>query len=112
MKARSRSQWVNGDAKADFAVENGDSPGSVSVLLNKGDGSFQPKVDYPIGDSGLGSLAIGDLNGDGKSDLATANSANGSAGTVSVLLNKGDGSLVSGATTPPGANPSGLRQAI
>ena len=36
------------------------------------------------------SVAIGDLNGDGKPDLATANRG---ASTVSVLLNRGDGSF-------------------
>ena len=36
------------------------------------------------------SVAIGDLNGDGKPDLATANDG---ASSVSVLLNRGDGSF-------------------
>ena len=52
------------------------------MLLNRGDGSFQAKLDYRTG-RGPDSVAIGDLNGDGKPDLATANAAN----TVSVLLN-------------------------
>jgi hypothetical protein len=59
------------------------------VLLNRGDGSFQAKRDYRTG-SGPSSVAIGDLNGDGKPDLVTAN---GDAHTVSVLLNRGDGSF-------------------
>ena len=53
------------------------------MLLNRGDGSFQAKVDYATG-PGPNSVAIGDLNGDGKPDLATANLAGHS---VSVLLN-------------------------
>ena len=48
--------------------------------------SFAPARSYPTG-YGPNSVAIGDLNGDGKPDLATAN------GTVSVLLNRGDGSF-------------------
>ena len=44
---------------------------SVSVLPNRGDGSFQAKLDYAT-EPAL-SVAIGDLNGDGKPDLATAN---------------------------------------
>ena len=44
------------------------------MLLNSGDGSFQAKRDYPTGD-GPDSVAIGDLNGDGKPDLATANAS-------------------------------------
>ena len=59
------------------------------MLLNRGDGSFQAKRDYATG-RGPDSVAIGDLNGDGKPDLATANS---DANTVSVLANRGDGSF-------------------
>ena len=44
------------------------------------------------------SVAIGDLNGDRKPDLVTAN-ADGP--TVSVLLNRGDGSFGRSATTEP-----------
>ena len=59
------------------------------MLLNRGDGSFRAKGDYGIrGDPFR--IAIGDLNGDGKRDLATDN---GSA-SVSVLLNSGDGSFL------------------
>ena len=69
-------------ASSDLATANYDT-NSASVLLNQGDGSFQPKVDYKAGGHPL-SVAIGDLNGDGKPDLAT---------TSSVLLNRGDGSF-------------------
>ena len=41
-------------------------------------------VDYPY------SIAVGDFNGDGKLDLAVANSGNS---TVSVLLGNGNGTL-------------------
>ncbi|MBM4360997.1 MAG: FG-GAP repeat protein, partial [Deltaproteobacteria bacterium] len=44
---------------------------------------FQAKVDYPVG-ADLFSVTAGDLNGDGKVDLATANAG---PDTVSVLLN-------------------------
>ena len=60
------------------------------MLLNRGDGSFQFRRDYATG-GGPVSVAIGDLNGDGKPDLVAATS---NANTrVSVLLNKGDGSF-------------------
>ena len=54
------------------------------MLLNRGDGSFEAKRDYATG-SGPESVAIGDLNGDGRPDLAIANTDVTS--TVSVLLN-------------------------
>jgi hypothetical protein len=53
------------------------------VLLNRGDGSFEARLDYATGNAPW-SLAIGDLNGDGKADLATANP---NAYSVSELLN-------------------------
>ena len=62
---------------------------TISVLLNRGDGTFQAKRDYATG-RGPESVAIGDLNRDGKLDLATANVY---ANAVSVLLGRGDGSF-------------------
>jgi hypothetical protein len=59
------------------------------VLVNRGDGSFQAKLDYGTGLRSW-SVAISDLNGDRKPDLATANPF---ANTVSVLVNRGDGSF-------------------
>jgi hypothetical protein len=51
-------------------------------LLNKGDGSFDERLNYKAG-KGPAAVAIGDLNGDGKPDLVTANY---NANTVSVFL--------------------------
>lgn len=45
---------------------------TISVLLGMGDGTFAAKVDYPTGGQPL-SLAVGDLNGDGRMDLAITN---------------------------------------
>jgi hypothetical protein len=75
------------DGIADLVVTNYTS-GNVSVLLGKGDGTFQPAQNYVVG-AGPVSVAVGDFNGDGKLDIVTAN-ANG---TVSVLLGKGDGTF-------------------
>jgi len=82
-------------------------PGSVSVLLGDGDGTFQTHVDYAIGPGslrGFASLAVGDFNGDGKPDLAVVNGDN----TVSVLLAKGDGSFQAHVDYSTGVNPSSL----
>ena len=42
---------------------------TVSVLLGNGDGTFGTKTDFATGDY-PSSVAIGDLNGDGRPDLA------------------------------------------
>jgi len=86
----------NGDGKPDLAVANTNSS-TVSILLNTtANGAttptFAPKVDFTT-DYGPLSVSIGDLNGDGKPDLAVAN--NGSS-TASILLN----TTATRATTP------------
>ena len=78
----------NGDGKPDLAVANY-APGTISVLLGNGNGTFQPHVDYATGRYPE-SVAVADFNRDGKLDLAVAN--NGS-NTVSILLGNGDGTF-------------------
>jgi VCBS repeat protein/ASPM-SPD-2-Hydin domain-containing protein/centrosomal CEP192-like protein len=100
----------NGDGKLDLAVANSDcpsspcGPGSVSVLLGSGDGTFQIHVDCAAG-TGPSSVAAGDFSGDGKTDLAVANSSDN---TVSILLGNGDGTFQAHQDTPVGAGPDGL----
>jgi FG-GAP-like repeat/FG-GAP repeat len=82
---------VNGDGKPDLVTNNRGSQ-KVSVLLGNGDGTFQAHQDYPAGpggSSGPTSVAIADVNGDGKPDLVTSNDI----GSVSVLLGSGDGTF-------------------
>jgi hypothetical protein len=78
---------LNGDRHPDIAVSN-PMRGCVSVLLNNGNGTFGTAKTYAVGGSPT-SLALGDVSGDGKLDIVTANSK----GTVSVLVNNGNGTF-------------------
>ena len=70
---------VNGDGKPDLVVANSclgqncDTNGSVGVLLGNGDGTFQTAVTYGSGGEATSSVAVADVNGDGKPDMVVAN---------------------------------------
>jgi hypothetical protein len=86
---------VNGDGKPDLLVANTCKDihctnSSIGVLLGNGDGTFQSALSYSAGGFGARSIAIVDVNGDGKSDLLTANY---SSNTVGLLLGNGDGTF-------------------
>ncbi len=107
---------LNDDGKLDLVMTNtivvnqGLTTG-VGVLLGKGDGTFQAPVNYSIG-ANAQSIAIGDLNGDGKPDLAVADLGatslanqlgQNSGGAVAVLLGNGDGTFQAAVRYPIGA---------
>jgi hypothetical protein len=97
---------VNGDGRPDVVVCDGSaSARGVRVLLNDGTGTLAPDVAYASSTvPGLGpvSVTLADVNGDGLPDIITAN---GSAGTVSVLLNKGGGRFAAPLVFPAGIRP-------
>ena len=96
----------NGDGKPDLAVANSGSD-NVSILLNKGDGTFQSAMNFTTGPSPA-VLATGDYNGDHRLDLVSispGDPSKGTHGTVSLLLGNGDGTFRSAAQIPAGPFP-------
>ena len=93
---------VDGDGDLDFVTANvafGSPPAgtisTASVRLNDGTGTFSGTQEVPVGNS-PGSVALGDVDGDGDLDFVTANGAFGASSngnTVSVRLNDGTGAF-------------------
>src|SRR5262249_7874186 len=94
----------------DLATANA-ANASVSVLFGAGSGGFTPgpPSPYPAG-SGPFSLAAGDFNGDGWTDLAVANAGDN---TISILINNGGNGfrLLPNSPRTGGGSPVGVRVA-
>lgn len=96
---------MNGDSKQDIVTADF-SDDTVSVLLGKGDGTFFGKTSFDIGEvvgtSSPFSVAVSDVDKDGKLDIVTANST---SKNVSILLNRGMGNFGSPRDFSVGTSP-------
>jgi len=88
---------VNLDGHLDLVVPNFQDD-TLTVLLGDGAGGFTPAAGSPVpaGSAFADAVAITDLNGDGKPDLAVDNQAN----QVSILLGDGTGAFTAAVGSP------------
>ncbi len=97
----------NSDGKLDL-VSTQPTPGSgnVSVWLGKGDGTFQTPITFSAGTT-PDTVAVADLNGDGKLDLVVGNHG---SNNISVFLGNGNGTFQAAVnySTPAAGTPDSL----
>src|SRR5690606_32482608 len=78
------------DGDADAVIANrGAAGGLVTVLRNRGDGTFDPGISVRSGDDTCETLAVADFTGDGFPDVAAGGSTK-----VTLLANDGLGGLL------------------
>src|ERR1019366_7840293 len=98
----------NGDGKPDVVITNvfvwECDGGGITVFLNDGKGEFEQATTYCSVGGYANSLAVADVNGDGKPDLLVVNdcitNGNCGSGTVGVLLGNGDGTFETAVSYP------------
>jgi hypothetical protein len=86
---RVRAADVNGDGLADI-VGTGSDSGQVSVWYQVGGRISLPSV-YPVELIGGGDLDVGDLNGDGRPDIAVSSLGASPARSIGLLYQQADG---------------------
>jgi large repetitive protein len=94
-----------GNGNLGVAVLNQGSD-NVTILPGNGDGTFQQPLTVPLPlDSGASAIVAADFNGDGRTDLAIADSG---LNEVSILLGNGDGTFESLPPITVAGNPSAI----
>jgi hypothetical protein len=85
---------VNADGNPDMAVANSNlsiTGNNISLYLGNGLGSFSALIAIPVNStSSVSTIAMGDLNGDGKADIVAANQSTSTNNGV-ILLSTGSG---------------------
>jgi flagellin-like hook-associated protein FlgL len=93
---------LNGDGKLDIvSADFNAGTDRLEVLLGNGNGTFLPLIDYPSGNHPK-SVAIADVNGDGKLDLISGSSDDQ---TADISLGNGNGTFKPRTTVKIGTYP-------
>ena len=100
---------LDGDGRADVVTLN-EGDGTISVLLGQGDGTFLAAPSLVSGvflpNQGFASsIALADLNGDGKLDIVATDSVNN---VVDIFLGNGDGTFGPELSVPTARGPTGV----
>ncbi|MDO7848986.1 T9SS type A sorting domain-containing protein [Hymenobacter sp. M29] len=99
---------VTGDGRVDIVsvMPFANSAGAIGVLAGQASG-FAPLVMYPSGGTLPHTVALGDLNGDGRLDMATDNYT---TNNIAVLQGQAGGGFVATGSYPtgPNSNPVGV----
>jgi hypothetical protein len=104
---------INGDGLPDLVFADLSTSGNAIVLLQNASspGTFAAPLNLSTGGM-TASVAIGDLNGDGKPDIvATTYDSNGNNGKVTIFFQNpaSPGTFMAGVSFPAGAQPQAVR---
>src|SRR6185312_6834302 len=96
----------NSDGLPDLVVAGYDASGngSLNILINNGDGTFQNALSYPAGNAPA-AIAAADLDGDGVPDVVTAAPT---SGTLNIFLSNSSGIPGGGTSVPAVLNPQSV----
>src|SRR5262249_39524957 len=84
---------TGGSGSSDCGCYDCNAFSEVTLMMGTGDGTFTPGGSFNLNGDYAPSITAADLNGDGKIDLAWADSTQNAISAVSVLLGNGDGSF-------------------